>query len=100
LWRATAALPLRTAAAHRSAGVAVLAVSEELLSAATLVTGAESVSASRLANREIGILPLGRRLALGTRERGANQRPMNRTVLARISLIGLFGSIVVIVALD
>ena len=88
---ATAALPGHAAAAHR-AGVAVAPVAEELLTlTAALMPRTEPVlTTARLANGEIGRRPLRRRLALGPRQRGANQRPVNRAfhllIVARVGV--------------
>src|SRR5258706_12360509 len=77
----TAPLPGHAAAAHGT-GVAVPPIAEELLTlTAPLMPRTEPVlTAARLANRKVGRRALGRRLALGARQRGANQRTMDGTV--------------------
>jgi hypothetical protein len=86
LRRPAAALPL--AAARRPAHVAVRAVSLKCHAAAALMTGAEPVGATaRLTDREVRRGTRRRRLALGTRQRGANQRPMHRPFLDIVDIV-------------
>src|SRR5262245_52333197 len=87
-------LPRHATAAHR-ANIAVAAVPEKLLTlTAALMTRAEpSMAAPRLADREIGRRPGWWRRAFLARQRGSNQRPMDRTfaVVARVVAHPFFG---------